>query len=77
MLKENAPTFMDRSPLFPGSSCFPLSPSQKDVVKKGGFPHSSSDYLSVIFSVIGTPTKEDDLDFITDNKALEYCKSFS
>lgn len=26
MLKENAPTFMDRNPLFPGMSCFPLSP---------------------------------------------------
>jgi mitogen-activated protein kinase 1/3 len=26
MMKENAPTFMDRKPLFPGSSCFPLSP---------------------------------------------------
>ncbi len=26
MLKENAETFLDRSPLFPGSSCFPLSP---------------------------------------------------
>lgn len=26
MLKENAPTFMDRKPLFPGQSCFPLSP---------------------------------------------------
>ena len=27
MMKENAPTFMDRKPLFPGKSCFPLSPS--------------------------------------------------
>ena len=29
MMKENAPTFMDRSPLFPGKSCFPLSPPGK------------------------------------------------
>lgn len=27
MMKENAPTFMDRQPLFPGKSCFPLSPA--------------------------------------------------
>lgn len=27
MMKENAPTFMDRTPLFPGKSCFPLSPA--------------------------------------------------
>jgi mitogen-activated protein kinase 1/3 len=28
MMKENAPTFMDRQPLFPGKSCFPLSPAK-------------------------------------------------
>jgi len=28
MIKENAPTFLDRSPLFPGTSCFPLSPDR-------------------------------------------------
>jgi len=26
MLKENAATYLDRHPLFPGRSCFPLSP---------------------------------------------------
>ncbi len=29
MMKENAPTFMDRKPLFPGTSCFPLSPDSQ------------------------------------------------
>lgn len=43
MIKENAPTFLDRSPLFPGSSCFPLSPARANTVKKSGFPHHSSD----------------------------------
>lgn len=76
MLKENAPTFMDRSPLFPGTSCFPLSPSKQDVVKRGGFPHSHTDQLSVIFSILGTPN-DDDIDFVTDAKAIEYLKSFS
>jgi mitogen-activated protein kinase 1/3 len=75
MIKENAPTFLDRSPLFPGTSCFPLSPDRSNNVKKGGFPHSSQDQLSMIFSVLGTP-KEDDYEFVTDAKALEYLKSF-
>lgn len=75
MLKENAPTFMERSPLFPGSSCFPLSPGKGDTVKKGGFPHSQSDQLNVIFSVLGTPDEEE-MDFVTDAKAIEYLKSF-
>ena len=55
MLKENAGTFLDRSPLFPGTSCFPLSPSKSEVIKRGGynilfikflikgFPHSHTD----------------------------------
>jgi mitogen-activated protein kinase 1/3 len=75
MIKENAPTFLDRSPLFPGTSCFPLSPDRANNVKRGGFPHSSQDQLNVIFSVLGTP-KEEHYDFVTDSKALEYLKSF-
>ena len=35
MLKANAPTFLDRSPLFPGQSCFPLSPDRSNPIKKG------------------------------------------
>ena len=55
MMKENAATYQDRHPLFPGTSCFPLSPDHKVAVKKGGFPSSHSDQLNVIFDVIGTP----------------------
>jgi mitogen-activated protein kinase 1/3 len=75
MIKENAPTFLDRSPLFPGTSCFPLSPDRSNNVKRGGFPHSSQDQLSIIFSVLGTPSP-DDISFVTDAKALDYLKSF-
>ena len=75
MLKENAPTFMDRSPLFPGNSCFPLSPDHHTKVRRAGFPSSNSDQLNVIFEVIGTPT-DDDLMHITDEKALVYIRSF-
>jgi mitogen-activated protein kinase 1/3 len=75
MIKENAPTFLDRSPLFPGTSCFPLSPDRSNNIKRGGFPHSSQDQLSIIFSILGTPSEED-FDFVTDAKAIEYLKSF-
>ena len=75
MLKENAPTYMDRSPLFPGSSCFPLSPDHHTKMRRAGFPSSNSDQLNVIFEVCGTPD-ESDLDFITDEKALVYLRSF-
>lgn len=75
MLRENAPTFMDRSPLFPGNSCFPLSPDHHTKMRRAGFPSSNSDQLNVIFEVIGTPSEEDK-QFITDDKALIYLNSF-
>ena len=75
MMKENASTFMDRQPLFPGKSCFPLSPAKDPQEQRKGFPFSSSDQLAVIFGVIGTPG-EDDKSFVTDQKALEYLESF-
>ena len=58
-MKENAPTYMNRKPLFPGSSCFPLSPDSKATVKRHGFPYSATDQLNVIFDVIGTPSEEE------------------
>ena len=75
MMKENASTFMERQPLFPGKSCFPLSPAKDPQEQRKGFPFSSSDQLAVIFGVIGTPG-EDDKSFVTDQKALEYLESF-
>jgi len=43
MMKENAPTFMERQPLFPGKSCFPLSPAKNPTEQRHGFPFSSQD----------------------------------
>jgi len=76
MLKENAATFLDRTPLFPGTSCFPLSPDRHAKIKKSGFPNSEKDQMFMIFQILGTPSEED-LDFITDSKALDYINSFS
>lgn len=75
MLKEHAPTFLDRGPLFPGTSCFPLSPDTNARAKKSGFPVTHQDQLNIIFTVIGTP-KSNDLAFVSDDKAMEYLKSF-
>ncbi len=75
MMKENAPTYLDRKPLFPGKSCFPLSPNNKLTEKRKGFPFSSTDQLNIIFQKIGTPS-EDDRSFVTDTKATEYLDAF-
>ena len=76
MIKENAPTFLDRTPLFPGKFCFPLSPpgSNKVKVNEYGFPNEKTDQLNVIFDVIGTPSEED-MEFITDPNGILYLKS--
>ena len=75
MMKENAPTYLDRKPLFPGKSWFPLSPNNKLTEKRKGFPFSSTDQLSIIFQKLGTPSEED-RSFITDQKAIEYLDAF-
>lgn len=75
MMKAHAATFVDRVPLFPGTSCFPLTPPNKAKSKKASLSPEETDQMKVIFTIIGTPEPED-LEFITDKKALEYIKSF-
>ena len=43
MMKESAPTYLDRKPLFPGRSCFPLSPDRHARVQASGFPVAKDD----------------------------------
>ena len=77
MIKENAATFLDRTPLFPGKFCFPLSPPDKSngiKINEYGFPIDKTDQLNVIFDVIGTPG-ESDLGFVTDQNGILYLKS--
>jgi mitogen-activated protein kinase 1/3 len=52
MQEGSVPGYQDRLPLFPGGSCYPLS---GDSMKKD----ERLDQLSVIFSVIGTPSEGD------------------
>lgn len=76
-MAEHSPTFFDRKALFPGESCFPISPTtakqqeENLIISPSGLPCSSKDQLAKILSILGTPNEED-ISFITDNKALEY-----
>ena len=70
MLKENATNQMERKPLFPGSSWFPLSPSARN--KDSGV--AKEDQLWVIINKLGTPSEED-TSFITDPGAQSYLKN--
>ena len=75
MMKESAATYLDRKPLFPGKSCFPLSPDRHAQIQASGFPVAKDDQLALIFDVLGTPNK-DDASFVTDSKAIDYLKSY-
>jgi mitogen-activated protein kinase 1/3 len=76
MMRSNSPDCLNRKALFPGKSCFPLSPDRSSLQKpKKMFPSTNTDQLNMIFDVLGTPNDED-INFITDKMALEYLKSF-
>lgn len=77
MLKENAKTQFERKPLFPGTSCYPLSPksSQMMASKKDRENNvAKEDQLWVIIDKLGTPN-EDDTAFISDPGALSYLQN--
>merc|ERR1712173_488170 len=69
MQKENCATVRKRGPLFPGDSCFPLSPKRSK--KKNGIYQSHFDQIRVIFEVLGTPTKEE-IAALDDKQARAY-----
>lgn len=54
MFKGNSVYFTDRKPLFPGTSCYPLSPGGERDPR-----NQEQDQLSVILKVLGTPGPED------------------
>ena len=60
MLQGNSKYFTDRQPLFPGTSCYPLSPGSA-----GDSKNSEKDQLNVILKVLGSPST-DDYAFISD-----------
>lgn len=48
----------DRGPLFPGNSCYPLSPVRNSSGRRS-HTRGQRDQLEVIFDVLGTPSEED------------------
>jgi len=69
MQKDNCSTVWKRGPLFPGDSCFPLSPKRSK--KKNAIYQSHFDQIRVIFEVLGTPTKEE-IAALDDKQARAY-----
>jgi len=64
----------ERGPLFPGSSCFPLSPDRKHRHARLFHTRGSTDQLNVIFEILGTPC-EDDVSQLKRTDAREHIRS--
>mmetsp|Transcript_56716 Transcript_56716/g.175888 ORF Transcript_56716/g.175888 Transcript_56716/m.175888 type:complete len:419 (-) Transcript_56716:129-1385(-) len=68
--------YLDRGPLFPGSSCFPLSPHHKHQTDYKYHTRGKQDMLNKIFDVIGTPS-DADIEQLDRDDAKRYIQCFS
>ncbi|CAK9009028.1 unnamed protein product [Durusdinium trenchii] len=66
----------DRGPLFPGSSCFPLSPDHKHKTDYRYHTRGKHDQLNMIFNLLGTPT-EADINLLERDDARRYIRCFA
>ena len=62
--KENIKHYLDRKPLFPGGSCYPLSPAKST-------HDQAKDQLNVIFEILGAPPTEKDVSFVEGKEMIE------
>ncbi|CAK0865897.1 unnamed protein product [Prorocentrum cordatum] len=68
------PSHMDRGPLFPGTSCFPLSPDRRHRHDRLFHTRGSTDQLNVIFDILGTPS-EAEVSQLTRADARDHVRS--
>jgi len=66
---------MDRGPLFPGSSCFPLSPDHRHKTDYKYHTQGKHDMLNKIFGLTGTPT-DDEIAELDRDDAKKYISCF-
>lgn len=67
--------FSDRGPLFPGGSCFPLSPDKKHQKDYTFHAEGRSDMLNHIFDIIGTPA-DDEVEDLLRSDSRRYVRLF-
>lgn len=66
----------DRRALFPGSSCYPLSPDHRHPEDYKFHTQENHDQLNMIFDALGTPSEED-MGFIECEDARRYLRCFA
>mmetsp|Transcript_100140 Transcript_100140/g.229872 ORF Transcript_100140/g.229872 Transcript_100140/m.229872 type:complete len:179 (-) Transcript_100140:88-624(-) len=76
MIETNIPNSRDRGPLFPGSSCFPLSPARDHERDYKFHTKGNRDQLAAIVAVLGNPDQHF-IDSLEKSEAKVYMKCFS
>ena len=76
MGSNNPESFINRRPLFPGASCFPLSPNTQTRNTIANLPSSPRDQMNIILQILGTPKTSEIEKSVHDAKALEYMLGF-
>merc|ERR1712203_852960 len=66
----------DRGPLFPGSSCFPLSPDHKHKTDYKYHTRGKHDQLNMIFNLLGTPSEDEVVTEVRREDARKYLRCF-
>jgi len=67
---------LDRGPLFPGSSCFPLSPDRRHRQDSSYHAQGKQDMLNKIFNIIGTPS-DDEISLLNREESRRYLRCFT
>ena len=75
LMEENQADPYLRRALFPGGSCYPLTPDKKAGDRLPNLLAAQTDQLNLIFELLGSPNTED-LSYITDKNAQEYIATF-
>merc|ERR1712135_266121 len=65
----------DRGPLFPGASCFPLSPDSRHSTEYIFHTSGKKELLNMIFNLLGTPT-DAEIDRLIREDAKKYVQFF-
>jgi len=76
MMQGNASSSSERQPLFPGATCFPLSPDRKRQTDYKFHAQGGKDQLAVIFGVMGSPDPND-VACLERSDAKKYLEYFS
>lgn len=76
LMKMNCPYIGRRGPLFPGLSCYPLSPGGNQHGFKNDFSSKGTDQFNTIFQIIGSPVDKDLEGLNIDKRTYDYLKSF-